>query len=84
MLDEPDLPRPNGEFAGQMRPKALLFERPSGLLTPVYLAVNALGLLTLLSQCGLFALNIWTEPSSVDVWLPPLAKFGGIASRLRH
>jgi hypothetical protein len=36
----------------------LLFERPSGLLTPVYRAVSALGLYIPLSQFGLFALNI--------------------------
>src|SRR5271156_6400072 len=58
--DEPMPPSPNGAFAGQIRPKALLLERPSGLLTPVNEAVLALGLFTLLSQFGLFAPNICT------------------------
>src|SRR5712691_4491796 len=60
-----------------MRPKALLLDRPSGLLTPVYCAVLAPGLLTPLSQCGLFALNICTAPPSVEAWSPLTAKFGG-------
>ena len=53
---------PNGALAGQMRPNALLLDRPSGLLTPVYCLVFAAGLLTLLSQDGLLALNICTRP----------------------
>src|SRR5262249_51215750 len=60
-----------------MRPKALLLERPRGLLTPVYCLVFAPGLLTLLSQCGLFALNICTAPWRIEVWSPLSAKFGG-------
>src|SRR6516225_4568413 len=64
--DEPTPVSPNGAFAGQMRPKALLLDRPRGLLTPVYEAVVALGLLTPLSQWGLFALNICTAPSRVE------------------
>ena len=47
MLDEPLPSKPNGELAGQMRPKPLLFERPSGLPTSVYWAVTAPGLLPL-------------------------------------
>ena len=52
----------NGPFAGQTRPKALLLDNPRGLLTPVYCAVTAPGLCTLLSQKGLLALNICTKP----------------------
>ena len=37
---------------GQRRPKALLLERPRGLLTPVNEAVLAPALLTPLTQCG--------------------------------
>ena len=77
MLDEPFPPRPNGALAGQMRPKPLLFERPSGLPTPAYWAVNAAGLFTLLSQCGLFALNICTAPPSAVAWSPLLSKSAG-------
>src|SRR6516165_5647230 len=61
-----------------MRPKALLLERPRGLLTPVYCLVFALEFLTPLSQCGLFALNICTAPWRVEAWSPLLAKFGGM------
>src|SRR6516165_1572540 len=59
-----------------MRPKALLLDRPRGLLTPVYEAVFALGLLTPLSQWGLFALNICTAPPRVEACTPLCAKFG--------
>jgi hypothetical protein len=48
--DDPTPFSPNGAFAGQIRPNALLFERPRGLLTPVYEAVFAPGLLTPLYQ----------------------------------
>src|SRR5271165_7678377 len=83
MLDEPILSRPNGELAGQMRPKPLLFERPSGLPTPVYWAVTAPGLLPLsppLSQNGLLALNICTAPPSVASWSPLVSKLRGTTS----
>ena len=60
--DEPTPLSPNGALAGQMRPNALLMDRPSGLLTPVYCLVLAVGLLTPLSQDGLLALNICTRP----------------------
>src|SRR5580704_15280494 len=33
--DEPRPASPNGAFAGHRRPKALLFDSPRGLLTPV-------------------------------------------------
>jgi hypothetical protein len=39
--------------------------------------VNAEGLLTLLSQWGLLALNICTAPPRVEAWSPLCAKFGG-------
>jgi len=55
--DEPIPVSPNGAFAGQRRPEALLLDKPRGLLTPVYEAVFAPKLLTPLSQCGLFALK---------------------------
>ena len=45
----------------------------SELLTPVYWPVSAWELLTLLSQYGLFALNICTAPPSVDSWSPLLS-----------
>src|SRR6266516_4337017 len=61
-----------------MRPKALLLERPRGLLTPVYCLVFAPGLLTPLSQRGLFALNICTAPLRAEAWSPLSAKFGGM------
>ena len=60
--DEPTPVSPNGAFAGQSRPKPLLLDRPSGLLTPVYEAVFAPELLTPFNQLGLFALNICTSP----------------------
>ena len=41
MEEDPTPLSSNGALAGQMRPKALLFERPSGLLTPVYCWVFA-------------------------------------------
>src|SRR5450631_2829245 len=44
IVDDPMPSRPYGAFTGQMRPKALLIESPSGLLTPVYRAVAAPGL----------------------------------------
>src|SRR5215467_5556092 len=49
---------PVGELAGQRRPKALLIEIPSGLLTPVNAAVTAEGLLFALRNARLCALNI--------------------------
>jgi hypothetical protein len=52
----------------------LLFDRPRGLLTPVYEAVFARGLLTPLSHWGLFALNICTAPPRA-LW-PANAPFG--------
>jgi hypothetical protein len=66
IVDEPAPARPNGAFAGQMRPNALLLDKPRGLLTPVYEAVLAPGLLTPFSQWGLFALNICTAPPRVE------------------
>ena len=39
--------------------------------------MTALGLLTLLSQKGLFALNIWTAPPRADAWPPLLSKSAG-------
>src|ERR1700676_1964456 len=77
MLDEPGPSRPNGELAGQIRPKALLLDRPRGLPTPVYCFVMAEGLLKLLSQFGLFALNICTAPPRAEAWAPLLAKSDG-------
>src|SRR5262249_58189479 len=74
--DEPTPLLPNGAFAGQRRPKALLLDRPRGLLTPVYCLVLALVLLMPLTQFGLFALNICTAPSGVEAWSPLCAKFG--------
>src|SRR6516165_5406617 len=68
---------PNGAFAGQSRPKALLLDRPSGLLTPVNAAVFAFGLLLPFNQVGLFALNICTAPPKVEACVPLAAKFGG-------
>jgi hypothetical protein len=76
MEDEPTPLSPNGAFAGQRRPNALLLDRPSGLLTPVYEAVFAPKLLTLLYQLGLFALNICTAAPSVEACTPLAAKFG--------
>src|SRR5260370_19727881 len=64
--DEPTPASPNGAFAGQRRPKALLLDRPRGLLTPVYVAVFATGLLTPLYHEGLFALNICTAPPRAE------------------
>src|ERR1700732_3528259 len=77
MLDEPAPSRPDGELAGQMRPKALLLDRPRGLLTPVYCFVTAEGLLKPLTQCGLFALNICTAPPRAEAWTPLLANLDG-------
>src|SRR6516162_6467737 len=77
IVDEPTPLSPNGAFAGQRRPNALLLDRPSGLLTPVYEAVFAPKLLTPLYQLGLFALNICTAPPSVEACTPLAAKFGG-------
>src|SRR5580704_14054566 len=78
MLDEPAPSRPNGELAGQMRPKALLLDRPSGVLTPLYCFVTADGLLKPLTQCGLLALNICTAPPRAEACTPLLAKLGGM------
>ena len=64
--DEPIPVSPNGAFDGQRRPKALLLDKPRGLLTPVYAAVFAPLLWTLLYQWGLFALNICTAPPRVE------------------
>ena len=64
--DEPAPFWPNGELAGHRRPKALLLDSPSGLLTPVYPAVEAPALLTPFSQDGLFAGSICTRPPRVD------------------
>jgi hypothetical protein len=66
MLDEPIPSRPKGELAGQIRPKPLLLDRPSGLLTAAYCLVKAFGLLIWLRKSGLFALNIWTAPLSAE------------------
>src|SRR5262245_3393110 len=63
-----------------MRPKALLFDNPSGLLTPVYLAVIASLLLVLLRQAGLFALNFCTRPPRVGACPPLLANLEGTLS----
>src|SRR5580692_7572994 len=75
--DEPMRSSPYGVFAGQMRPKALLLDRPRGLLTPLYWAVLAPGLLTPLNQWGLLALNICTAPPRAEAWSPLAAKSGG-------
>src|SRR5262249_38037814 len=77
IVDVPIPSSPVGALAGQRRPKALLIERPSGLLTPVKLAVTANGLLTPLRNAGLFALNICTRPPRANAWLPTAAKFEG-------
>src|SRR6516225_923610 len=74
--DEPSPLSPNGAFAGQRRPKALLLERPRGLLTPVYEAVLAFKLFLPFNQLGLFALNICTAPPRVEACMPLCAKFG--------
>src|SRR5262245_14823682 len=78
IVDVPIPSSPVGALAGHRRPKALLIERPSGLPTPVKLAVTASGLLTPLRNGGLFALNICTRPPSADAWPPDAAKFEGI------
>src|SRR6266508_2399009 len=80
IVDVPIPSSPVGALAGHSRPKALLIERPSGLLTPVKLAVTANGLLTPLKNAGLFALNICTRPPSVDACPPAAAKSEGITS----
>src|SRR5258708_1115177 len=77
MLDEPAPSRPNGALAGPKPPTAFFFQRPRRLLTPVYWAVNALGLFFPLSQVGLFALNICTAPPGTEACVPLLAKLGG-------
>src|SRR6516165_587330 len=76
IVDEPIPLSPNGAFAGQSRPKPLLLDRPSGLLTPVNEAVFAPGLFWPLYQLALFALNICTGPDG-GVCTPLAAKFGG-------
>src|SRR5262245_37488778 len=78
IVDVPIPSSPAGALAGHRRPKALLIEIPSGLLTPVKLAVTANGLLTPLTNAGLFALNICTRPPRADAWPPAEAKFEGI------
>jgi hypothetical protein len=40
MLEDPIPVSPYGALAGHSRPKALLIDNPSGLLTPVKLAVG--------------------------------------------
>src|SRR5262247_3331816 len=66
IVDVPIPSSPVGALAGHRRPKALLIERPRGLLTPVKLAVTADGLLTPLRKAGLCALYICTRPPSAD------------------
>jgi hypothetical protein len=58
--------RPNGALAGHSRPKALLIDIPSGLLTAVKSAVTADGVFTPLRKAGLCALYICTRPPRVE------------------
>src|SRR5207248_10021844 len=72
--------RPFGASPGHNRPKALLIDRPTGLLTPVNVAVTASGLLFPLRNGPLCELNSWTRPSSVEACPPDAAKRGGMAN----
>src|SRR5262249_44128662 len=78
MVDVPTPSRPKGALAGHKRPKALLMDMPSGLLTPVKPAVVDIGLWILLRNRGLCALYICTKPPSAEAWFPAAAKAGGI------
>src|SRR5262249_216038 len=78
IVDAPIPSSPVGALAGHRRPKALLIERPNGLLTPVKLDVSANGLLTPLRNWELCALNSCRRPPSADAWPPAAPKFEGI------
>src|SRR6516225_9478112 len=78
IVDVPTPSSPVGAFAGHRRPKALLIDNPSELLTPVKRAVTADGLFTPLRTGGLCALYICTRPPRAEACPPAVAKFGGI------
>src|SRR5215510_884158 len=78
MIESRPMPcAPFGALANQRRPKALLIEMPSGLLTDGCDAEAALGEVTELRNAGLCAVNSWIRPLSALAWPPALAKPAG-------